>query len=83
VSKQKVQDWVFPQGMRYNKENDTVRTNNFNMEFLWMACQQQTLSKIKSGIPILNIGYSAWVGFNGLNPNEILEELKKLCSFII
>lgn len=66
--KRKVQDWVFPQGMRYNKENDTVRTDNFNMAFLWMACQQQTLSKIKSGIPILNLGYSALVGSTGFEP---------------
>ncbi len=66
--KRKVQNWVFPVGMRYNKQNDTVRTEEYNYAFLWMACQQQTLSKIKSGIPLLNLKYSALVENTGFEP---------------
>ncbi len=76
--KRKVQDWVFPEGIRYNKENDTVRTDKFNMAFLWMACQQQTLSQIKSGIPILNLGYSALVVPTGIEP--VTQGFSVLCS---
>lgn len=68
--KRKVQNWVFPAGMRYNKQNDTVRTEEFNYAFLWMACQQQTLSKIKSGIPLLNLKYSALVALPGIEPGS-------------
>lgn len=56
--------------MRYNKQNDTVRTEEYNYAFLWMACQQQTLSKIKSGIPLLNLKYSALVDPEGFEPSS-------------
>ena len=59
--KVRMQYLLFPKGLNYNKRNDTVRTENINQAFLWMACQQQKLSQIKSGIPILNIKYSALV----------------------
>ena len=52
---------LFPNGLHYNKKNDTVRTENINQAFLWMACHQQKISQIKNGIPILNIKYSALV----------------------
>ncbi len=57
--KVRLQYLLFPNGLHYNKKNDTVRTENINQAFLWMACQQQKISRIKSGIPILNIKYSA------------------------
>lgn len=59
--KLRMQYLLFPKGLNYNKRNDTVRTEKINQAFLWMACQQQKLSQIKSGIPILNIKYSALV----------------------
>lgn len=59
--KLRMQYLLFPKGLNYNKRNDTVRTEKINQAFLWMACQQQKLTQIKSGIPILNIKYSALV----------------------
>jgi hypothetical protein len=35
---------------------------------LWMCRQQQDLSKIKNGIPVLNLGYSALVDPQGFEP---------------
>ncbi|MBA2611578.1 MAG: hypothetical protein H0U95_06385 [Bacteroidetes bacterium] len=59
--KLRIQNLLFPKGLHYNKKNDTVRTEKINQTFLWMACYQQKLEQIKSGIPILNIEYSALV----------------------
>lgn len=64
----RVQNWIFPEGLIYNKKKDTVRTPKINQAYAWMACQQQVLSKIKSGIPLLNIGYSALVVPPGIEP---------------
>ena len=51
------------------------------MAFLWMACQQQTLSKVKSGIPILNLGYSALVGPMGERSYYDVEDFHKILEF--
>lgn len=76
--KVRLQYLLFPKGLNYNKRNDTVRTENINQAFLWMACQQQKISQIKSGIPILNIKYSALVEETMPESNEIIKDLAKI-----
>ena len=66
--KLRIQNLLFPMGLHYNKKNDTVRTTKINQTFLWMACYQKKLEQIKSGIPILNIKYSALVVPPGIEP---------------
>ena len=68
--KVRMQYLLFPKGLNYNKRNDTVRTEKINQAFLWTACQQQKISQIKSGIPILNIKYSALVDPEGFEPSS-------------
>ena len=43
----RVQNWIFPEGLIYNKKKDTVRTTKINQVYAVMACQQQALAKMK------------------------------------
>ncbi len=61
TTKQRIQFWLFPEGISYNKENDGCRTFRINSVFRYIACQKQGLLNEKSGIPELNIEYSALV----------------------
>ncbi|MHB8261008.1 MAG: recombinase family protein [Bacteroidia bacterium] len=59
--KQRLQYYLFPKGIRYNRKSDTVRTEKYNSLFLWIARQQQDVSQNKNGIPELNLSYAALV----------------------
>ncbi|MHB8261361.1 MAG: recombinase family protein [Bacteroidia bacterium] len=59
--KQRLQYYLFPNGIYYNRKTGTVRTNSYNSLFLWMCRQQQDVSQNKNGIPELNLSYAALV----------------------
>lgn len=80
--KVRMQYLLFPKGLHYNKKNDTVRTEKINEAFLWMACQQQVLSKIKTGIPLLNLRYSCLVEAKDIKSNVFLEHLRLIIKCI-
>ena len=60
-TKQKIQFLLFPEGITYNKENNRCRTNKINSVFGYIAHLTQEVSHKKSGIPDLNLDYSALV----------------------
>ncbi len=68
MKKQRLQYFLFPEGLRYNKRTDTVRTTKYNSVFLWLALQQQDLEQKKCGIPSLNLDYAALVAETGFEP---------------
>src|ERR1035437_3605114 len=61
IGKQKLQFLAFPQGIRYSKKTDGVRTFEINPTFLWITQKQQESGQEKSGIPLLNMDYAALV----------------------
>lgn len=67
-TKQRIQFWLFPEGISYNKESDRCRTTSINSVFLYIARQKQDLLNEKSGIPELNLSYSALVARRGVEP---------------
>jgi site-specific DNA recombinase len=77
--KRKLQNLIFPDGMRYNKKNNTVRTFKFNDLLLWTACKQQDLEENKTGIPELNLSYAGLVEPEGFEPSS-KQGIKKLST---
>lgn len=61
LTKQRLQNLVFPEGIRYNRQKDEYLTTRINSLFLVIACQKQILSNKKSGIEPLNITYQGLV----------------------
>lgn len=59
--RQKIQNYLFPLGLRYCKEEGLVRTEDFNSVFLWIARKQQELEQKKCGISSLNLDDAALV----------------------
>jgi len=59
--KQRLQYYLFPKGIRYNRKTDSVRTEKYNSLFLWIARKQQEVGENKNGIPELNLSYAALV----------------------
>jgi site-specific DNA recombinase len=68
VNRQKLQNYLFPKGIRYCKNTGLVRTEDFNSVFLWIALKQGDLGQKKCGIPSLNLDYAALVAGTGLEP---------------
>ena len=68
IEKQKIQFLLFPEGIRYNRENDGCRTFKLNTMFAQIALQKQVLEHKKSGIPQINMDYSALVPGAGVEP---------------
>ncbi len=67
-TKTNLQYYLFPDGLSYSKVLNEVRTNKINPFFSWIALQQKVLDDKKSGIPELNIKYSAFVELQGFEP---------------
>ena len=61
TEKQRLQYYLFPKGIRYNRKTDSVRTEKYNSLFLWIARKQQEVGENKNGIPELNLSYAALV----------------------
>lgn len=68
VDRQKLQNYLFPAGIPYNKEKGLVRTNDYNSVFLWIAHKQGELGQKKCGIPSLNLDDAALVAGDGFEP---------------
>ncbi len=45
LQRQKLQNYLFPKGLRYCKYKGLGRTEDFNSVFLWMARKQQDLAQ--------------------------------------
>lgn len=61
LQKQKLQNYLFPKGIRYCKNLGLVRTEDYNSVFLWIALKQQDLGQKKCGISSLNLDNAALV----------------------
>lgn len=68
MQRQKLQNYLFPQGLRYCKEKGLVRTEEYNSVFLWIAHKQRELGQKKCGIPSLNLDDAALVAGEGFEP---------------
>lgn len=58
--KQKIQFLLFPDGIFYNRENDSCRTSRVNSVFSYVAYFQQLLTQQKRGIPELNLDFASF-----------------------
>ncbi|MFI5151461.1 MAG: recombinase family protein [Bacteroidia bacterium] len=73
--KQRLQYFVFPKGLGYFKQNDGVRTEEFNSLFVSIALLQQDTGGNKCGIPELGLKYAALVDIACASSNYFAEEL--------
>jgi hypothetical protein len=60
--KQQLQYLLFPDGLLYDKKNDTVRTNRINTLFHEIAVNTRGLGKRKKDNPQLNCLFGSNVG---------------------
>ena len=63
---QQLQYLLFPEGLLYDKKNDTVRTNRINTLFHEIAVNTRGLDKRKKDNPQLNCLFGSNVGMTGL-----------------
>ena len=66
--KQQLQYLLFPDGLLYDKKNDTVRTNRNNTLFHEIAVNTRGLDKRKKDNPQLNCLFGSNVGMTGFEP---------------
>jgi site-specific DNA recombinase len=66
--KQKLQNLVFPEGILYNKEKNTVRTTKINSLFAEIPLLKRDLEKKKNGSPIKNYHLNYPVPGTGIEP---------------
>ena len=59
--KNKIQNLVFPSGLGYDKSNGKVRTTRVNSIFSCIPDISKELRETKSGEPVKNNQFSAWV----------------------
>ena len=64
--KQKLQNFVFPSGLGYDKSNDRVRTQKVNAIFGSIPILSKEISNIKNGEPIPVNQFSGLVTSKGL-----------------
>ena len=76
------QNMVFPEGIQYDKKTNRCRTKEVNFFIRHFSQLSKDAAEIKSGDSNFIFEIPALVGFIGLNPNEILEELRKLNGFL-
>jgi len=73
--KQRLQYYLFPKEIRYNRKTDSVRTEKYNSLFLWIARKQQEVGENKNGIPELNLSYAALVDVTSNRSNRLIDEV--------
>jgi len=78
TEKQRIQFYMFPKGIRYNKKLEVCRTEKYNSVFFWITYQQQDLSNKKTGIPELSLDYAGLVVPTGIEP--VTQGFSVLCS---
>ncbi len=59
--KKKIQNFVFPSGLSYDKSNGKVRTSRVNSIFSCIPEIAKKLKKTKNGELVENNQFSAWV----------------------
>jgi len=68
---------VFPEGMLYDKKNDTVRTYRVNTLFHEIAIQAKVLAETKNDNPFLDCHFGSNVGMITESSN-FLEDLNAI-----
>lgn len=71
ITKQGIQNLIFPEGIRYIKEKSKSRTTRINSVFLYIAYLQQIITKKERGIPELSLDYASFadlVARTGIEP---------------
>ncbi len=66
--KQRLQKLIYPEGLLYNKQNDTVRTPKINTLFSLIAYSTRVLEENKAGRLKKNDRLSHWVVPTGIEP---------------
>lgn len=66
--KQALQQLIFPEGIRYNRENDTVRTERVNGFFHLIPLLPISYSELKKGLNSHTTNQSLLVGAEGFEP---------------
>ena len=78
--KQQLQYLVFPEGMLYDKKNDTVRTNRINTLFREIAIQSKVLDETKNDNPFLDCHFGSNVGMI-TGSSDFLEDISRLIRY--
>ena len=66
--KQRLQYLIYPDGILYNKENNTVRTPRVNSIFTAISCLSYISTENKNGQPTQIDQNSRWVASSGIEP---------------
>jgi site-specific DNA recombinase len=69
-TQRRLQELVFPEGIRYNKENDCYRTNRVNSIFSLIPYLKRVSEKNKSGLSTKKMLNSAYVPRTGIEPAQ-------------
>ena len=80
--KQILQYLIFPQGILYNKQNDTVRTNKVNSIFYSIRCLARTSEENKKDNLSQDCLFGSSVGSNGRFSNQFLKDLEQIQAFL-
>jgi hypothetical protein len=67
--KQRLQYLIYPDGILYNKENNTLRTPRVNSLFTAISCLYYISAENKNGQPTQIDQNSRWVVLTGLSSN--------------
>lgn len=78
-AKSNVQNFVFPEGIRYDLKNNQYRTARVNAVYAWIALASGSLEKKETGLSIDCIEKSGFVALNEQISNFLVEDLEK-CS---
>lgn len=68
ITKVRLQNFIFPQGITYNKKNDECRTKEINPLFSYIAHLKRGLEKKEIGTNEVNFNCADLVGNTGLEP---------------
>ena len=79
--KKKIQNLVFPPGLRYDKSNGKVRTTRVNFIFSCIADISRKLRESKNGEPVKNNQFSVWVTPARFNSSNFLEDIRMLNKY--
>lgn len=80
--KQALQYLIFPEGILYNKEKDTVRTNKINLLFASISGLARVLTENKKDNLLQDCLFGSNVGMAGQISNHFIGDLQKLAAFL-
>ena len=79
--KQKLQYLVFPEGILYNKKNNTVLTSRVNSLLGEIAVSERVLDDTKKDNPLQDCLFGSNVGMTTASSNKILEDITKILKY--